>query len=205
MGKITDIRKGIKNKERLNIFVDDSFSFAVYLDVAVANHLKIGAKLTEEEIDSIKAQDHEKYALALAMDSLSYKMRTEKELRDKLRQKEIPEASAQAAVEKMKELGYLDDENYAQLYAQELLQKFGGRLAVQKMMQKGIERSLAEQTVGGFEPEETVLAGHVARLRQKYQTEEPRKAKQKMIRALMSKGFEYDDIKRALGRDGEEE
>lgn len=203
MGKITDIKEGVKNKERLNIFVDGAFSFAVYIDTALIHHLKIGIELSDAQMEEIRRQDSEKYAVAIAMDQLSHKMRTEKELRDKLRSKEIPEGSVESAIEKLKELGYIDDTNYAQLFAQELLQKYGSRMAIQKMMLKGVPRELAEETVKGTAQDDDVIAGYVARLRQKYRNEEPYKAKQKMIRALMGKGFEYDDIRRAIG--GEEE
>lgn len=198
------MQKGKRNQDRINIYVDDEFAFAVYIDTALANHLKIGADISGEERERILREDGAKYALACAMKFLSYRMRTEKELRDKLREKEVPQDCIEGAVEKLKEIGYLNDREFAELYAQELLGKYGQRVAVQKLMQKGIPRDIAEEAAKGAGQEASVLDGYVARLKQKYRNEEPGKAKQKMIRALMARGFEYEEVRCALQRCEEE-
>ena len=200
MGKITDLQKGKRNKDRINVYMDGEFAFAPYIDTALANHLKIGADISVEERERILREDGEKYALACAMKFLSYRMRTEKELRDKLREKEVPGDCIENAVERLKEIGYLNDREFADLYAQELLQKYGRRIAVQKLMQKGVPRRIAEEAAEDIGQEESVVDGYVARLKQKYRNEDPGKAKQKMIRALMAKGFEYEEVKHALQR-----
>lgn len=204
MIKITDIKECARNKNRVNLYTEDGFLTAVYLDTAIACRLKTGAELSEEEFAQMKREDGDKYAAGIAMEFLSYKMRTEREVRNKLKTKEIDADSIERAVEQLKGYGYINDENYARLYAQELLQKFGGRVAVSKLIEKGIERELAQRVVGEQEQPQDVLAGLVERLRQRYREEQPDKRKQKMIRALMSKGFDYEDIKRALGREMEE-
>ena len=110
------------------------FSFAVYIDTALIHHLKIGIELgMDAQMEEIRRQDKgEIYDCHCNGSKLSHKMRTEKELRDKLRSKEIPEGSVESAIEKLKALGYIDDTNYAQLFAQELLQKYGSRMAIQR-------------------------------------------------------------------------
>ena len=102
-----------------------------------------------------------------------------KELRDKLREKEVPRDCIENAVERLKEIGYLNDREFADLYAQELLQKYGRRIAVQKLMQKGVPRRIAEEAAEDIGQEESVVDGYVARLKQKYRNEDPGKAKQK--------------------------
>lgn len=198
------MQKGVRNKDRINVFMDGEFAFAVYIDTALANRLKIGSELSVEEKERILCEDGEKYALACAMKFLSYRMRTEKELRDKLSGKGISEDCVERAVKKLKEIGYLDDREFAGLYAQELLQKYGQRVAVQKLMQKGVPRGIAEEAAKDAGQEEQVIDGYIIRLKQKHRNEEAGKAKQKIIRALMAKGFEYEEIKRALRRYEEE-
>ncbi|MBC5646866.1 RecX family transcriptional regulator [Christensenella sp. NSJ-35] len=198
------MQKGARNKDRINVFMDGEFAFAVYIDTALANRLKIGSELSVEEKERILCEDGEKYALACAMKFLSYRMRTEKELRGKLSGKGISEDCVERAVKKLKEIGYLDDREFAGLYAQELLQKYGQRVAVQKLMQKGVPRGIAEEAAKDAGQEEQIIDGYIVRLKQKHRNEEAGKAKQKIIRALMAKGFEYEEIKRALRRYEEE-
>ncbi|MEG0784939.1 MAG: RecX family transcriptional regulator [Christensenella sp.] len=204
MGKITDIKEGRRNKERVNVYIDDEFAFAAYIDTALSNRLKIGEELDDEEIAHIKGEDSERYAIAYAMKLLSYRMRTERELRDKMKSKELPEVCIDAAIARLTEIGYIDDNEFANAYSQELLRKYGKRLVVQKLMQKGVPRELAQETVHSIGCEDDVINSYVERFVQKYRDEEPYKAKQKTVRALMSKGFDYDDIKSALLRYDEE-
>ncbi|MEA5002773.1 MAG: RecX family transcriptional regulator [Christensenella sp.] len=200
MIKITDIKEGARNKNRVNLYTEDGFLVAVYLDTALAYHIKIGTELSEEQLLELKSEDGDKYAAGVAMEFLSYKMRTEREIRNKLKAKEIEEDSIDRVIGQLAGYGYINDEEYAQMYAQELMQKYGQRVAVSKLMQKGIDRALAERAARESEAGDEVLDGYLERLRYKYREEEPNKAKQKIIRALMGKGFEYEDIKSALAR-----
>ena len=54
-GKITRLEIQKKNKERVNVFVDDSFALAVTLNVALA--LKKDQFLSDSEIAQLKHQD----------------------------------------------------------------------------------------------------------------------------------------------------
>lgn len=198
------MKEGVRNKERVNVYIDDEFAFAVYIDTALTNHLKKGMLLDEDEVQRILREDGEKYALSCALKFLSYRMRTESELRKKLKEKEIADEAIDVALGRLKEIGYLDDQAFAELYAQELLQKYGQRTAIQKLLQKGVPRDIAQETIGNMEQEEAVIEGYVVRLKQKYVNEEKMKAKQKIVRALMAKGFDYEDIKRAFSRDEEQ-
>ena len=204
MERITDIRVGQKNKERIHIYIGGKFAFAVYADTAVSHRLKTGAYITEEEKERILQEDGEKYALSCAMKLLSYRMRTEKELRDKLREKEIAEETVGRVIRKLEEIGYLDDGRFAELYAQELSRKYGRYVVIQKLMQKGIPRDIARAAAQSTEKDEDVIRGHIGRLTQKYRAENEKSAKQKIMRALLAKGFEYEEIKRALERHEEE-
>ena len=158
----------------------------------------------EEEKERILQEDGEKYALSCAMKLLSYRMRTAKELRDKLREKEIAEETVGRVIRKLEEIGYLDDGRFAELYAQELSRKYGRYVVIQKLMQKGIPRDIAQAAAQSTEKDEDVIRGHIGRLKQKYRAENEKSAKQKIMRALMAKGFEYEEIKRALERHEEE-
>ena len=200
MIKITDIKEGKRNKNRVNLYTEDGFLMAVYLDTAIACHIKVGAELSEGELADLRSEDGDKYAAGIAMEFLSYKMRTEREVRKKLKAKEVDGESIDRVVGQLAGYGYINDEAYAQAYAQELMQKYGQRVAVSKMMEKGIDRALAEKAAQEAGTSESVLDGYIERLRCKYRGEEPNKAKQKIIRALMGKGFEYEDIKSALAR-----
>ena len=52
--KITDLKQGVKNPDRVNVFVDGKFSFSLDLSQVVDFHLKIGQTLTDQELKELK-------------------------------------------------------------------------------------------------------------------------------------------------------
>ncbi|MEA4854147.1 MAG: RecX family transcriptional regulator [Christensenella sp.] len=203
MIKIIEIKQCAHNKERVNLYTEDGFLMAVYIDTVLANHIKKDAVFSEEKLEEIRKQDAQRYAVQAAMEYVSYKPRTEKEVRVKLTLKEIAEDATDLAIEKLKEYGYINDAEYAAAYVAELLPKYGKRVILQKLAQKGVLRETAleaTQTVAAPEEQLTKMA---EMLRRRYRDDEPYKQKQKIIRSLMAKGFEYDDIKNALSKEEE--
>lgn len=203
MIKIIEIKQCARNKERVNLYTEDGFLMAVYIDTVLANHIKKDAVFSEEKLEEIRKQDAQRYAVQAAMEYVSYKPRTEKEVRVKLASKEIAEDAIDLAIEKLKEYGYINDAEYAAAYVAELLPKYGKRVILQKLAQKGVLRETAlEATQTAAAPEEQ-LTKMAETLRRRYRDDEPYKQKQKIIRSLMAKGFEYDDIKNALSKEEE--
>ena len=203
MIKIIEIKQCARNKERVNLYTEDGFLMAVYIDTVLANHIKKDAVFSEEKLEEIRKQDAQRYAVQAAMEYVSYKPRTEKEVRVKLASKEIAEDAIDLAIEKLKEYGYINDAEYAAAYVAELLPKYGKRVILQKLAQKGVLRETAlEATQTAAAPEEQ-LTKMAETLRRRYRDDEPYKQKQKIIRSLMAKGFEYDDIKNVLSKEEE--
>ncbi len=194
---ITEILECKSNKDRINIYADGSFAFACYLETALKHGIKKGVELTEEQAERIRAEDGRRYALFCALRFVERKLRSTKEVEDKLRGLELSEEAVCYAVEKLREYGYLDDENYARLYGQELLLKYGPKVVVYRLLGKGIDRETANSIVEEYQ-ERSVLSEQVARLSQRYAGEEQQKRNQKIIRALLAKGFLYEEIKGEL-------
>ena len=192
---VTDVVPGKRNKNRVNIYIDGAYSFSCYIETAVRCKIRKSAELSERAVSEIKEEDGKTYAVETALKFVASKMRTEKEICDKLREKEVDGQYAGHAIEKLREYGYVDDAHYAALYAQELRQKYGPRMIKQKLAQKGIGSETVEalELMGG-----DTLAAQAARLYERHKGEEPQKRKQKIIRSLLQKGFEYEEIRRAV-------
>src|SRR3989304_8085173 len=107
MKKITAIEAQKKNPERVNIYLDGEFGFA--LARIVAAWLKTGQALDDEKIASLQAEDARERAYRQAMLFLSYRARSEAEIRQNLRKHEYPEAAIQATVERLRQDRLADD------------------------------------------------------------------------------------------------
>ncbi len=201
--KITDIKECVKNKNRANIYCDEEFAFALYLDTILSNGLKRDVEISEEFAKEILEQDEKKYALELGIKKISYKMCTKREVEKKLKEKGIRESAIEYAIEKLKEYNYIDDEKYAQMYTEELSNKYGARVIEQKLILKGIDREIAKEYSRQTEQQDDVLKNYIERYQTKYAGLEKRKRDYKTVTALLNKGFNYDDIKRLLSIEDE--
>ena len=80
--KITALKLQKRNKDRVNVYLDDEFAFG--LSRIVAAWLRTGQELTEEKIAELQAQDNVEVALQRALNFLSYRPRSEEEVRRNL-------------------------------------------------------------------------------------------------------------------------
>ena len=54
VSKITDLKKAVRNDDRVNVFLDGSFSFSLDVSQIINYKLKVGKILTSEEIKELK-------------------------------------------------------------------------------------------------------------------------------------------------------
>ena len=86
---ITAIEEQKKRKDRVNIFIDSQFAFGLKIDLVWEHHLKVGTQLTQDQINTIQAQDAESAAYDKALTYLAARPRSTQEVRQHLRDKLI--------------------------------------------------------------------------------------------------------------------
>src|SRR5690606_15300512 len=83
-----------------------------------AAKLKKGQTLTEAEIDSLRSGDAVVRAVDQAALFLSYRPRSEAEIRQNLLEKEVAPAVIDAALERLQDLGYVDDRAFTRYWVE---------------------------------------------------------------------------------------
>jgi len=190
MPTITKVEACKKNKNRVNIFLDDEFFCSLYAEIAVIHRLKAGEDIDKDFLRRLIGEDENKLALNRALEILSRKPVTEKMLLDKLREKGFSEAAALFALEKLKDYGYIDDSKYAGLYVETATDK--GRLRLKKdLRNKGVSDEFIEEALP--EPKNEFLRAQAVLTKYlKGNLPETLKEKNKAYRYLLAKGFGYD-------------
>ena len=124
----------------------------------------IGSSLSEEGLEALLARSRRARAKEKALFLLSRRDYSKKELFDRLsrergrRHPERDEAAAET-VQRMEELGLVDDEAYAARLAGEYIRRlYPRRRAVQELCGRGIGRELAEAAVDGIDTADADLA-----------------------------------------------
>ena len=84
---ITDLKSGVRDQNRVNVFIDGEFSFSLDLAQVVDYHLKIDKTLTDAEISDLKHASAYGKLYAQTLEWILMKPRSIKETRDHLTEK----------------------------------------------------------------------------------------------------------------------
>ena len=156
--------------------------------------------ISKEELTEIQDFSQFSYGKNLALYHLSFKARTEKEVREYLDKYDIEDTIASQVIANLKEDNWINDHQYAYsiINANQLSGDKGPYLLTQKLTQKGIAKSTIEEVLKDFDFSE--VAQRVAeKLLKKYTGKLPARALQdKIIQNLTNKGFSYSDAKSAF-------
>lgn len=193
MLKITEIKQGVKNPNRVNVFVDGKYSFSLDIAQAVDFKLKVGKEIAEEELAEYKNQSEFGKLYQRALEWALVRPRSEKEVYDylykKIYEKKLDKNYIDKIIKKLKDKKYLDDEAFARYYVENRFVKKGisqKRLKME-LMKKGISKSTIDGAVGARDDEEEILK-IIAKKRAKYDDE-------KLIQYLCRQGFSYELVR----------
>jgi len=128
---------------------------------------------------------------------------SELEIRRKIktRFKKIRTKQINVALEKLKELKYINDAEFAENYInyRTKISPRGKFLLKQELLKKGIKESLIEQVLNKIDLDELDLAKQLVEHKIKsLKSFESQKQKDKLMRFLQSRGFGYDVIKEVV-------
>lgn len=146
-GKITALRFQKQNRERVNVYLDGRFAFA--LPAVEAAKLRKGQELSDAEIEQLQALDAEAKAYERALRFLSYRPRSEAEVRRHLQRHRIGLQMVDRVIERLRSAGYLDDRAFARFWV-ENRQQFNPRSAQaihQELRRKGVAPELIEEAL----------------------------------------------------------
>ena len=195
--KITKLEK----KKRLYLMeLDGQQTSYITEDTIVRFMLSKDKVISKEELIEIQGFAQFSYGKNLALYHLSFKARTEKEVREYLKKYDLDEKITSQVIANLKEDNWINDRQYAYsiINANQLSGDKGPYVLAQKLSQKGIAKSTIEEVLKDFDFSE--IAQRVAeKLLKKYNGKLPARALQdKIIQNLTNKGFSYSDAKIAF-------
>lgn len=143
---VTDITK--TKKGRFSLFIDGEFKLSVDDVTLTEKHISVGKTLTEQELEEIISASDLRRAKEKAFSLLNYRDHSKKELFDKIKRTSSEEA-AEAALDRMEELGYINDQSYAVRLASDLFNiKLYGPVKVKyELSRRGINNEYIEEAL----------------------------------------------------------
>ena len=144
MPEITGVRER-RNKARIS--VDGEFWAELDAAVAVERGLVEGAALSCEELDTARVAGERPLAMGRAFNLLGYRARSEAEIRDRLTRYGYVGETIEVVVLRLKELGYIDDAEFARTKAREKARRYGPRRVSVELRNSGVGEALAREVV----------------------------------------------------------
>ncbi|MEW6285932.1 MAG: RecX family transcriptional regulator [Chloroflexota bacterium] len=199
MKKITAIEAQKRRPNRVNIYLDGEFAFG--LERITAAWLRVGQELDEKKIEQLQAEDARERALQQALLFLSYRARSESEIRKNLRKHEIPEAVIEETLERLRRDGLANDNQFAQAWVENrsTFRPRSRRMLALELCQKGLNDEAAKTALAGVDDE--ALAYEAAQKRaSRLRGLEWSEFRTKLSGFLARRGFSYPVIASAVTR-----
>ena len=161
-----------------------------------------GKELSEDEADLLQASARRSGLKTKAIELLMRKPQSRKELGRKLAEWEAAPEEAEAICDRMEELGYLNEPEYASRIVLNYAQKgFGARKIRDELYRRGIPRELWDEAMAQIEDNSPAID---AFLEKKLKGSHDPKDIKKASDALARRGFSWSEISDALRRYGME-
>lgn len=180
------------------LYIDGEFAMKLDTETLLAHRFDVGKEIDDEMLHACVLDSDAKRCKDKAMWLISFRDHSRRELFDKLK-KDYPEDVAMAAVDRMEELGLINDAKYARRYTEDLiaLKHLSKRGIRQKLYEKGIERELIDEILEETDVDEAQQIRVV--IEKKYARNlDDEKVRRRAVSALQRLGFGYSSIKSVL-------
>lgn len=179
------------------LFIDGEFAMNLDTQALLENRFDVGRDISDEDLKEMIELSNERRAKEKALWLISYRSHSKKELKDKIR-RTCDDSAAEKAVERMEELGLVNDEEYARQFARKLLlqKKMARRAAMLEMGRKGIDKETAEAALDEIDVDYRENIRYI--IEKKYRDIGDEKIKRRAVAALQRLGYGWDDIRAVL-------
>lgn len=200
MPQITSIKQQ-KNKNRINVYLDNKFGFGIDLDNFVILNLKVNQELNETEIKKIIKTSEFQKTLDKLLRFVMIRPRSEKEIRGYLSRKKVSFLIWKDLFSTLKNYDLLDDEKFAKWWV-DSRQEFSPKpikVLFGELKLKGIKKEIVEKVLEQTGINEEKIAGNLLEKRRLHWKNIPKnKLSQKMLEYLVRKGFDFKIAKTVI-------
>ncbi len=214
--KITKLEFQKRNQELVNLFLDGKFALSISADKVVQMGLKPNQQISEPEFKKILDESEFGKLFTAVLRFLAFRQRSESEIRvylaRKIKSEKLQNDLTEQVISKLKSLKMIDDLAFAQwiIESRHGFRPKGKYAIIQELRRKGIDKEMVDELLVNSKndgPSEISLA---KRALEKFVSIKVKtiglsglgklKAKNKMQRYLLSKGFDWDVSRQAVSR-----
>jgi len=199
MKKITAIEPQKQAPNRVNVHLDGEFAFG--LSRIVAAWLKVGLELDEEKIERLQAEEARERAFQQALLFLSYRARSESEIRQNLDKHGTSEPVIEQTIERLRQSGLVNDDQFARLWVENrnTFRPRSKRMMAMELRQKGLDGNAVASAIENVDDESLAYEAALKRAG-RLRDLEWNEFRRKLSEYLARRGFSYPVIAPAVAR-----
>ena len=186
-----------KNKKEFVAVTCDGEMISLTPDAIVKHSIRVG-EIDDDILNLAKYESDCSFALNKAMNWLTASYRSESELRKYLKDRTYDKSVTNYVIDKLKQYNYLSDENLAKNFVEYGQNKMGVYKLRQKLMQKGINKDIIDNALSDIGEQDDICYDFA--VKKMRNLERTRENMAKVQRFLLSKGFDYDTIRRTFNK-----
>lgn len=201
MPVVTALEVQKNNPDRVNVYLDGRFAFGASALVIAAHHVSRGRELSDADIEALEGDDSAERAYNAALNLLSYRPRSAREIRDYFRRKAADPQMVEAVIERLQRVNLVNDDEFARFWV-ENRQNFrprGARALRVELRQKGLATETIETALQSIGDESEIALEAGRKKMRSYRTLDDRHFLSRMIGFLQRRGFAYAVASRTAG------
>ena len=188
-------------RKQVTLRLDSGREMPIGLEICVQRGLRVGAELGDSELAELEEQEARRRCLECALRLLSYRQRSERELRERLLHKRMAPGIVAQTIERLQTAGLLDDKRFAQSWVenQDLRSPRSQRMMASELRAQGVARMVVEEVAGTID--ERDAAYRAAERRAGSLTGLPyNKFRQRVGGLLLRRGFDFELVRETVNR-----
>ena len=137
----------LEHRGRAKVFVDGEFWAELDSGVLAERGLVEGVAISCEELAEVRVVGERPLAMTRAFNVLGHRARSTGELRERLARTGYTEATVETVIDRLLELGYLDDEEFARNVVRFKARRYGPRRIKHDLRRAGIDEEVAREAI----------------------------------------------------------
>jgi regulatory protein len=183
--RITALEQQAHNPNRVNLYADGAFLMGISAELMLKLSLHLDQELSSTDVEQLKQAENLQQAIERAINYLSFRPRSQEEVRRHLQKKETPPEIIDEALAYLKERDYVNDLTFATFWVEsrEQFNPRGSQALRNELRQKGVDREIVAEIVTNEQDEELAL----------------RAGRKKALLLLQRPGMDYKTFRNRLG------
>jgi regulatory protein len=196
--KITALKAQKRDPDRINVYLDGEYTFGL-ARILIA-WLRVGQELEETKITELQQQDKHEKAYAAALRLLSYRSRSENEIRYKLNRKGYESEEINLVLDRLRTAGLVSDGDFGRIWVENrsTFRPRSQRLLAFELRKKGLADEVIQEALKDSEPDEVLAYQAALRQVRKLSGLEWLKFRERLSSFLLRRGFNYETVKTAV-------